>query len=106
MDTALSIQSLRKTYGATVAVDDLSLKVEPGEIFGLIGPNGAGKTTTVECLLGLRRPDAGSVQVLGMNPQDTPPDLAHRVGAQLQEAALPSRITVAEALDLFGSFYS
>ncbi|PSR05270.1 MAG: multidrug ABC transporter ATP-binding protein, partial [Bacteroidetes bacterium SW_8_64_56] len=58
MDAALSIQSLRKTYGATVAVDDLSLKVEPGEIFGLIGPNGAGKTTTVECLLGLRRPDA------------------------------------------------
>ncbi|PSQ87564.1 MAG: multidrug ABC transporter ATP-binding protein [Bacteroidetes bacterium QS_3_64_15] len=106
MDTALSIQSLRKTYGATVAVDDLSLKVEPGEIFGLIGPNGAGKTTTVECLLGLRRPDAGSVQVLGMTPQDNPPDLAHRVGAQLQEAALPSRITVAEALDLFGSFYS
>ena len=106
MDTALSIQSLRKTYGATVAVDDLSLEVESGEIFGLIGPNGAGKTTTVECLLGLRRPDAGSVQVLGMTPQDNPPDLAHRVGAQLQEAALPPRITVAEALDLFGSFYS
>ena len=106
MDAALSIQSLRKTYGATVAVDDLSLEVESGEIFGLIGPNGAGKTTTVECLLGLRRPDAGSVQVLGMTPQDNPPDLTHRVGAQLQDAALPSRITVAEALKLFGSFYS
>ncbi|PSQ70108.1 MAG: multidrug ABC transporter ATP-binding protein [Bacteroidetes bacterium QH_1_64_81] len=106
MDAALSIQSLRKTYGSTVAVDDLSLEVESGEIFGLIGPNGAGKTTTVECLLGLRRPDAGSVQVLGMTPQDNPPDLTHRVGAQLQDAALPSRITVAEALKLFGSFYS
>ena len=81
MDTALSIQSLRKTYGSTIAVDDLSLEIEPGEIFGLIGPNGAGKTTTVECLLGLRRPDAGSVQVLGMTPQDNPPDLTHRVGA-------------------------
>ena len=86
MDTALSIQSLRKTYGSTIAVDDLSLEIEPGEIFGLIGPNGAGKTTTVECLLGLRRPDAGSVQVLGMTPQDNPPDPVSEVGREIGRA--------------------
>ena len=106
MDAALSIQSLRKTYGSTIAVDDLSLEIEPGEIFGLIGPNGAGKTTTVECVLGLRQPDAGTVRVLGMDPQRTPPGQFYcRVGAQLQEAALPDRLTVREAVDLFASFY-
>ena len=106
MPTALSLQSLRKTYDETVAVDDLSLEVETGEIFGLIGPNGAGKTTAVECTLGLRQPDSGTVQVLGMDPQQASPSAFYRrVGAQLQEAALPDRITVREALTLFASFY-
>jgi len=106
MDTALAINGLRKAYGSTVAVDDLSLEVETGEIFGLIGPNGAGKTTAVECALGLRRPDAGTVRVLGMDSQQAARDpFYRRVGAQLQEAALPDRITVREALDLFASFY-
>lgn len=105
MPPSLSIQSLRKTYGTTVAVDDLSLEVEKGEIFGLIGPNGAGKTTTVECALGLRQPDAGSIRVLDMDPQSGSANLYRRVGAQLQNAALPDRITVQEALDLFASFY-
>jgi len=106
MAPALSLQSLRKTYGRTVAVDDLSLEVQTGEIFGLIGPNGAGKTTAVECALGLRQPDAGTVRVLGMDPQQASPSaLYRRVGAQLQEAALPDRITVREALTLFASFY-
>jgi len=106
MPTALSVQSLRKTYDETVAVDDLSLEVETGEIFGLIGPNGAGKTTAVECVLGLRQPDSGAVQVLGMDPQQaSPSEFYRRVGAQLQEAALPDRITVREALALFASFY-
>ncbi|WP_263788244.1 ABC transporter ATP-binding protein [Salinibacter grassmerensis] len=106
MDTALAIDGLRKAYGSTVAVDDLSLKVETDEIFGLIGPNGAGKTTAVECALGLRRPDTGTVRVLGMDPQQaSPKQFYRRVGAQLQEAALPDRITVREALDLFASFY-
>jgi ABC-2 type transport system ATP-binding protein len=106
MSTALSFQSLRKTYDATVAVDDLSLDVKDGEIFGLIGPNGAGKTTAVECALGLRKPDAGTVRVLGMDPQRaSASDFYRRVGAQLQEAALPDRLTVREALTLFASFY-
>ena len=104
---SLSIQNLHKTYGSTVAVDDLSLEVEQGEIFGLIGPNGAGKTTAVECALGLRTPDAGTVRVLGMDPQRTPAGRFYRrVGAQLQEAALPNRMTVREAVTLFASFYS
>ena len=106
MNSVLSVNGLRKTYGTTVAVDNLSLEIEEDEIFGLIGPNGAGKTTTVECLLGLRRPDAGSVRVLGMDPQSGSVALARRVGAQLQDAALPPRLTVEEALDLFGSFYA
>jgi ABC-2 type transport system ATP-binding protein len=105
MPSVLTIDSLRKTYGDTVAVDDLSLTVQKGEVFGLIGPNGAGKTTTVECALDLRRPDAGAVRVLGMNPQASGTALYRRVGAQLQDAALPDRITVREALDLFASFY-
>ncbi len=107
MSSALSFRSLRKTYGRTVAVDDLSLDVAEGEIFGLIGPNGAGKTTAVECALGLRQPDAGTVRVLGMDPQQASSTAFYRqVGAQLQEAALPDRITVREALSLFASFYS
>jgi ABC-2 type transport system ATP-binding protein len=105
MPSVLTIDSLRKTYGDTVAVDDLSLTVQKGEVFGLIGPNGAGKTTTVECALGLRRPDAGTVRVLGMDPQAGGAALYQRVGAQLQDAALPHRLTVREALDLFASFY-
>ena len=103
---SISVQNLRKNYGATVAVDDLSLEIAQDEIFGLIGPNGAGKTTTVECLLGLRQPDAGTVRVLGRDPQTESAALAPRIGAQLQDAALPPRLTVAEALTLFGSFYA
>ena len=105
MSSALTIDSLRKRYGDTLAVDDISLTVPEGEIFGLIGPNGAGKTTTVECALGLRRPDAGTVRVLGMDPQDGGAALSRRVGAQLQNAALPPHLTVREAVTLFASFY-
>jgi ABC-2 type transport system ATP-binding protein len=64
----IHVSGIRKTYGRTVAVHDVSFDVQPGEIFGLIGPNGAGKTTTMECVEGLRRPDAGAISVLGMDP--------------------------------------
>lgn len=106
MALALSIDGLRKTYGSTVAVDDLSLDVAAGEIFGLIGPNGAGKTTVAECILGLRSQDAGSIRVLGMDPQANSKAFYRRVGAQLQNAALPDRLTVREAITLFRSFHS
>ncbi|MDW8226372.1 MAG: ATP-binding cassette domain-containing protein, partial [Anaerolineales bacterium] len=66
MDTIVQVQGLRKTYGTTVAVDDVSFVVHRGEIFGIVGPNGAGKTTTIECLEGLRKPDRGILRVLGV----------------------------------------
>ena len=97
---------LRKTYGSTVAVDDVSFDVRRGEIFGLIGPNGAGKTTTMECVEGLRTPDAGTISVLGLDPIRDAYGLSDRIGVQLQEAQLQKRIKVWEAVDLWASLYS
>ena len=105
MTDALRIQDLHKSYDGTLAVDGLSLSVEPGEIFGLIGPNGAGKTTTMECAVGLRTPDRGTVRMLDLDPQQQGPQLRQRIGVQLQDAALPARLTVYEAANLFASFY-
>ena len=106
MASIIAVQNLRKTYGKTVAVDDISFEVATGEIFGLLGPNGAGKTTTVECLQALRHPDAGNVRVLGLDPLHQAQELRRRIGSQLQESALPDRIKVWEALDLFASVAS
>ena len=100
---AVVAEGLRKQYGATVAVDGVSLAVKRGEIFGIIGPNGSGKTTTVECLQGLRRSDEGVLRVLGLDPQTQGAELRRRIGCQLQESALPERIRVWEALDLFAT---
>jgi ABC-2 type transport system ATP-binding protein len=99
----VEVTALAKRYGDFQAVHDVSFEVAPGEIFGLLGPNGAGKTTTVECVQGLRRHDGGSVRVLGMDPHLDAAALRSQVGAQLQESALPARIRVGEALDLFSS---
>ena len=104
MANVIEVENLRKSYKATVAVDNVSLEVTEGEIFGLIGPNGAGKTTTVECVEGLRRPDDGRIRVLGLDPRSQGQEVRRRIGCQLQEAALPDRIKVWEALDLFASF--
>jgi ABC-2 type transport system ATP-binding protein len=97
------VEDLRKAYGSTTAVDGVSFSVEAGEVFGLLGSNGAGKTTTVECLEGLRKPDAGAVRVLGVDPLAHPERLRGRVGCQLQESHLPDRMRVWEALDLFAA---
>jgi ABC-2 type transport system ATP-binding protein len=105
MDTIVQVDSLRKTYGATVAVDGISFDVREGEIFGMVGPNGAGKTTTIECLEGLRKPDAGKVSVLGVDPQREGQFLRERTGMQLQQSNLPERMRVWEALNLYASFY-
>ena len=102
--SVVQVEHLRKVYGPVVAVDEVSFEVQEGEIFGLIGPNGAGKTTTVECLQGLRHSDAGRIRVLGFDPQSEAQALRRRIGSQLQDAALPDRIKVWEALDLFASF--
>jgi len=103
MTPIISVQNLRKTYGKTVAVDDISFEVSQGEIFGFLGPNGAGKTTTVECLQALRDPDSGKISVIGLDPSRQAQELRRRIGSQLQESALPDRIKVWEALDLFAS---
>lgn len=103
LSPVIEVQGLHKAYGSTVAVDEVSFQVTPGEIFGLLGPNGAGKTTTVECLQGLRDADGGHVRVLGLDPWTQAPGLRRRIGSQLQESALPDRIKVWEALDLFAT---
>jgi ABC-2 type transport system ATP-binding protein len=102
-DCVIEVDGLRKAYGATVAVDGVSFEVRRGEVFGLLGSNGAGKTTTVECLEGLRRPDAGAVTLLGFDPAGQRSRLRGRVGCQLQESHLPDRMRVWEALDLFAA---
>jgi ABC-2 type transport system ATP-binding protein len=101
----IEVSHLHKRYRQTVAVDDVSFTVERGEIFGILGPNGAGKTTTVECVEGVRRPDRGTVRVLGLDPQRDRRDLRQRVGVQLQEAQLYDKIRLGEAMELFSSFY-
>jgi len=103
MKKVIEVENLRKTYGSTIAVDDISFDVTAGEIFGFLGPNGAGKTTTVECLQALRHPTSGHIRVLGMDPQKEAQALRKQIGSQLQESALPDRIRVWEALDLFSS---
>ncbi|MEV7109007.1 ABC transporter ATP-binding protein [Streptomyces atroolivaceus] len=103
--TALEVRNLHKRYGHHVAVNDVSFAVEEGEIFGIIGPNGAGKTTTVECIAGLRKPDSGSISVLGIDPAKGRAEVRERLGVQLQESSFPDAIKVAEALELYSSFY-
>ena len=100
------VTNLVKRYGSLPAVDDVSFSIREGEIFGIIGPNGAGKTTTVECISGLRVPDSGSISVYGLSPQRDRDRIREFVGVQLQESALPPRLRVGEALELFASFYS
>src|SRR3954467_2302217 len=105
MTVVIDVQGLHKEYGTTVAVDDVSFSVQEGEIFGILGPNGAGKTTTVECVEGIRVPDRGSVSVLGFDPRRDRAELTQVLGVQLQDSQMPERLKVAEALDLYSSFY-
>lgn len=106
MKAVVQVDKLRKVYGTTVAVDEVSFEVYEGEIFGVVGPNGAGKTTTIECLEGLRKPNSGTVRVLGIDPQADGQFLREHAGMQLQQSNLPERMRVWEALDLYSSFYT
>jgi ABC-2 type transport system ATP-binding protein len=101
----IEVTNLRKRYRDQVAVHDVSFTVDQGEIFGILGPNGAGKTTTVESIAGLRRPDGGIISAFGLDPQRDRAALRQRVGVQLQESELPEKMTVREAMELYGSFY-
>jgi ABC-2 type transport system ATP-binding protein len=100
---AITVRGLRKCYGSRIVVDDLDLDVPTGEIVGLIGANGAGKTTTVECIQGLRRADAGTLRVLGCDPAREADRLRTMLGSQLQDSALPDRLRVGEAVELFAT---
>jgi ABC-2 type transport system ATP-binding protein len=102
---AVEISHLRKTYGALVAVDDVSFSMAEGEIFGILGPNGAGKTTTVECAIGVRTPDAGKIRLRGMDPQADKDEIRKIVGVQLQESSFPAKLRVGEIIEEFRSFY-
>jgi ABC-2 type transport system ATP-binding protein len=102
---AVEIAHLRKTYGALVAVDDVSFSVAEGEIFGILGPNGAGKTTTAECAIGLRSPDSGTIRLMGLDPHADAAKIHEIVGVQLQASALPPKLRVGEILRMYRSFY-
>ncbi|NYE35200.1 ABC-2 type transport system ATP-binding protein [Nocardioides cavernae] len=101
----ISISHLRKAHGSKIAVDDVSFEVAEGEVLGVLGPNGAGKTTTVECVAGLRVPDAGTVRVAGLDPLVDRDALTRLLGVQLQESRLQPKITVGEALRLWSALY-
>ena len=101
----IEVTDLTKAYSGTTVVDRVSFSVDEGEIFGIVGPNGAGKTTTVEAIEGLRTPDSGTIQVLGMDPMADHYELAQRVGAQLQESRLQAKVKVGEVMDVYASFY-
>ncbi len=105
MDYVIEANQLRKSYGSRQVIDDITFSVRRGEIFGIVGPNGAGKTTTMNMIMGLRTPDSGTVSVLGLDPLRDGRQLRQRIGIQLQEAELPARIKVWEALKLFSTFY-
>ena len=102
---AVAVKSLTKQFGDLLAVDNVSFDVADHEIFGIIGPNGAGKTTLMECLEGIQRRTSGAVRVLGADPDVADRSWRARVGVQLQSSALPTKMKVGEAIDLFGSFY-
>jgi ABC-2 type transport system ATP-binding protein len=102
----VTVDNLVKSYGRARAVDGVSFSIREGEIFGIIGPNGAGKTTTVECISGLRAPDSGTISIFGLSPVRDREKIREFLGVQLQESALPPRLRVGEALELFAAFYS
>ncbi len=105
MDIVVKVDNLIKKYGDLVAVNGISFSIKKGEIFGLLGPNGAGKTTTVEMIEGLRKPDAGTIEVCGIDAQKKPENIKELIGAQLQSTTIYDQIRVKEVIDLFGSYY-
>jgi ABC-2 type transport system ATP-binding protein len=106
MAGTIRVQNLSKRYGDLNAAAEVSFATQDSEIFGLLGPNGAGKTTVLECVLGLRQPDGGQIEIDGINALAHPRQIKGQIGAQLQATALPDAITPREALRLFAAFYS
>ena len=96
MKTTIKVEHLNKSYGTLLAVDDVNISVNAGEIHGLLGANGAGKSTTMECILGTRKLDSGKVEILGMNPTNDRKKLFENVGVQFQESSYQDKILVSE----------
>ncbi|HVW10747.1 MAG TPA: ABC transporter ATP-binding protein [Bryobacteraceae bacterium] len=105
MAARVIVRDLRKRYGSVEALRGVSFEVNEGEIFGLLGPNGAGKTTTVECIVGLREADEGSIELLGIDARRQPAEVREKIGASLQTTSLQDKITPREAIQVFGAFY-
>jgi ABC-2 type transport system ATP-binding protein len=104
-EVLVTVRDFRKVYGDFTAVDGVSFELRRGEIFGLLGPNGAGKTSTLECLEGLRRPDGGALDILGVNPARDAPKLRNLIGVQLQTSGLPADMRVDEAMRFFCAYH-
>lgn len=102
---AIEASGLRKAYGSVHALDDISLRVPSGMIYGLLGPNGAGKSTLIECLEGLRLPDSGSIKILGLTYRDNSRQIKQKLGIQLQSTGFLPTLTVLETLRLYSSFF-
>ena len=105
MSSIVECEHVTKRYGDIIAVNDVSLSIEEGEIFGLVGPNGAGKTTLIEMIESLRTPDSGSIRVLGLDPVKEADELQEKIGVQLQTTSIQPNIKVKEAIKLFASLY-
>lgn len=105
MKKVLQVQNLTKSYGSVMAVSGLSLRVARGEVFGLLGPNGAGKSTSIECMLGVKKASAGTVEILGINPSEGRKTLFERVGVQFQETGYQDKIRVEEICRMTAALY-
>ena len=105
MQEVIKVEQLTKSYGALTAVDHLSLSVDRGTVFGLLGANGAGKSTAIECILGTRKVDSGSVSILGLSPEADRRKLFERVGVQFQEANYQDKITLWELCQVTAALY-
>lgn len=105
MEKVLQVQNLSKSYGSVAAVSGLSLSVTRGEVFGLLGPNGAGKSTSIECMLGVKKASAGTVEILGINPSEGRKTLFERVGVQFQETGYQDKIRVEEVCRMTAALY-
>ncbi len=105
MEATIEVKKLCKFYDHIKAVENINISIRRGEVFGLLGANGAGKSTTIECILGTKKQDGGTISILGMNPQKERKKLFERVGVQFQEANYQDKIKVAELCEVTASLY-